>query len=91
MPAGISAPEAGDHDGRVVAQHVEPDAMSFRELAAAKACAFHLFQESGHRTIAVHLDRTRGSGQVFRCFRFSLRDHKVVNLSNVNVRVMIAG
>ncbi len=48
MPAGINAPGAGHHDRRVVAQHVEPNAMSFRELAAAKARAFHLFEQSGH-------------------------------------------
>ena len=54
MPAGMSAP--GHHDRRVIAEHVEPDAMSFGELPPAKTCAFHFFEESGHRTIAIHLN-----------------------------------
>jgi hypothetical protein len=49
--------------------------MSFGELASAETSAFHLFEESGHRTIAIHLDWTRGSSQILRCFWFTLSDH----------------
>jgi hypothetical protein len=49
--------------------------MSLGELASAKAGAFHFFEKSGHGTIAVHLDWTCRSGQVLRCFWFSLSNH----------------
>jgi hypothetical protein len=39
----------GGHGNRGgITQHVEPDAMSLRQLAASKAAAFHFFQESGY-------------------------------------------
>ena len=62
----------------VVAQHVQPDAMSFGQLAAAKASAFHFFQQPSHRTIAVDLHRPRRNRQVFTGFWFSLCHHKLV-------------
>jgi hypothetical protein len=49
--------------------------MSFGELTPAKTRAFHFFEESGHRTIAIDLNRACGSGQVLRCFWFALSDH----------------
>ena len=41
------------------------------------------FEEAGNGAIAVYLNRPSGSDEIFRCFRFSLRDHTVVNLSLV--------
>jgi hypothetical protein len=49
--------------------------MRFGELPPAKTRAFHFFEESGHRTIAIDLNWASGSGQVLRCFWFALSDH----------------
>src|SRR5688572_13418514 len=55
--------------------------MCLGELAPAETSAFHLFEESGHRTITVHLDWTRGSRQILRCFWFALSDHAGLSTS----------
>src|SRR5690242_15881593 len=64
--------------------------MRFGKLAASKACTFHLLEESRHRAIAVHLDWTRGSGQVLRCFGFSLSDHAGCQPLGTNVSMYFA-
>jgi hypothetical protein len=46
-PGGNERARTGDENRRVVAEHVEPDAMRFGQLASAKARALHLFQQPG--------------------------------------------
>jgi hypothetical protein len=81
MPAGIS-----DDDRGVVAQHVEPNAMCLGQLAATETGAFHLFKQTGNRTIAIDLDGPRRRRKILRCFGFSLRNHKAFNLSDCEQR-----
>src|ERR1044071_6124036 len=50
--------------------------MGFRQLTTTKTRAFHLLEQAGYRSIAIDLDRTSWCRQIFRCFRFSLSDHK---------------
>src|SRR5438874_2147047 len=54
----------GNGNGRVIAQHVEPNAMRFSQLTTAKASAFHLFQQTGDGTIAIHLHRSGRNCQI---------------------------
>ena len=67
----------GHHDRRVVAQHVQPNPVRLRQLAAAEASAFHLFQQPSHASVSVHLDRSRGNCQVLARFWFTLCHHTV--------------
>ena len=64
-----------DHHGRIVAEHIEPDAMRFGELPRAKARALHFFEQAGDRAVAVNLYGPDGRGQVLRGSRFTLSNH----------------
>lgn len=61
-PCGDERAGGGDVNGRAVAEHVEPDAMRFGELARAETGAFHFLKQPGDGTVAVNLDRARGGG-----------------------------
>src|SRR4051812_18145749 len=65
----------GDDDGRVVAEHVEPDAVRLRELARAEARALHLLEQPRDGAVAVYLHGPDGRGEILRCSRFTLSNH----------------
>src|SRR5207249_4366912 len=52
--------------------------MRFGQLPAAEAGAFHFFEQTSHRAIAVDRHWSRRNGQVLARFWFSLCHHKLV-------------
>ena len=56
-------------DRRVIVEHIEPDAMRFRQLLCAKSRAFHLFQQSRDTR-----SRSTGIGRVGTVKNFEVFD-----------------
>src|SRR5437870_12634955 len=52
--------------------------MRFGKLPAAEAGAFHLFEQTSHRAVAVDRHGPCRNGQILARFWFSLCDHKLV-------------
>src|SRR4028119_2409436 len=78
-PGGDERARTGAEDRRVVAEHVEPDAMRFGQLARAETRALHLLQQPGHRAVAVYLHGARRNRQILRGSRFALSYHIFTN------------
>src|SRR5947199_9275402 len=59
--------------------------MSFSQLAAGEAGAFHLFQKTGHGAIPIDLHGPSWNSQIFAGFWLALCDHRLLWLSIVSV------